>query len=326
MSPDRTGKAPATAVVFGGSGFIGGHLIKFLAAQGAKVVCADIAKPEALPDGATYQYCDITKPITLERERPFEAIFNLAAIHRTPGHETHEYYEVNVGGAHNIVEWMDAGGERLLVFTSSISIYGPSEELKTEISEPAPASDYGFSKLIAEDMFRAWRGRDDRRRLVITRPAVVFGQNERGNFTRLARALRKKRFAYPGRKDTIKCCGYVNDLVRALLFCADRAEPEILFNYCYPRRSTIEEICEAFHVVAGYERPRMVPPALMGAVMKTLKTINPQDKGNVNAARVAKLTASTNVAVDVLQQMGFEWQTDIESALRIWHNATDTFV
>ncbi len=81
---------------------------------------------------------------------------------------------------------------------------------------PEPVSDYGRSKLLAEGIHRQWLAGEAARRLVIARPAVIFGQGEGGNFTRLAKALRKGTFVYPGRKDTIKCCGYVGEIVRSM--------------------------------------------------------------------------------------------------------------
>ena len=56
------------------------------------------------------------------------------------------------------------------------------------------------------------------RQLLIVRPGVVFGKGENGNFTRLYWAIRGHKFAYPGRKDTIKACIYVKELVRFLLW------------------------------------------------------------------------------------------------------------
>ena len=47
---------------------------------------------------------------------------------------------------------------------------------------------------------------------------MVFGKGENGNFTRLYWAIRGHKFAYPGRKDTIKACIYVKELVRFLLW------------------------------------------------------------------------------------------------------------
>lgn len=313
-----------TAVVFGGAGFIGTHLVRALAAAGTSVVVADIKEPQhALPEGARFEFCDVSELITIERDRPFDAVYNLAAVHRTPGHEPHEYYVANVRGALNLVEWMEAGGEQSLTFTSSIAVYGPSEEIKSESSTPMPTSDYGRSKLMAEDIFRRWRRSDESRKLVIARPAVVFGPGEGGNFTRLAKALRRRTFVYPGRNDVIKSGGYVADLVKALMWATYLPDAYVLFNYCYPQRSTIADICSAFNEVAGYRLPPMLPSAYVGTAMKTLKTVNPSDKGSLSAARVAKLTASTNIAADELVRRGFEWDTDVRSALSAWQTASE---
>ena len=48
-----------------------------------------------------------------------------------------------------------------------------------------------------------------------------------GNFTRLFWAIRGHKFAYPGRKDTIKACIYVKELVRFLLWKTEVKSEEL---------------------------------------------------------------------------------------------------
>ena len=311
------------AIVFGGAGFIGSHLVAELLAKGTEVVIADVTQPRSPSSGVTFEFCDVREPINLDHAKPYDAVYNLAAVHRTPGHEPYEYYEANVRGALNILDWMRAGSVKELYFTSSIAVYGPSEELKSESTPPAPTSDYGRSKLLAEQIFERWQKEDPSHKLVVIRPAVVFGPGEGGNFTRLARALRRRTFVYPGRTDVIKSGGYVGDLVKAFAFAASLPDRYLLFNYCYPHRSTIEEICRAFNEVAGYPLPPMLPPSLVGTAIATLKTINPSDRGSLSAARVKKLTASTNIAADELVRRGFEWDTTVATALHLWKAAAD---
>jgi nucleoside-diphosphate-sugar epimerase len=311
---------PRQAVVFGGAGFIGTHLVRHLVSQGCKVVVADIAQPQfPLPAGVRVEHVDVRKPMSFAVDTP-DVVFNLAAVHRTPGHPAGEYYDTNIAGALNVTKWCEDMGVERLVFTSSISVYGPTEESKDENSPLTPNSSYGRSKLLAERVHSEWRLRG-RRQLVIVRPAVVFGPGEQGNFSRLADALRRRRFVYPGRDDTVKACGYVSDLIRALLFGLAQNRDMLAFNYCYPRRYTIREICQAFEEVAGYTPPRRIPGPVMIAAVRGLSLIPGGGRtGALNPERIRKVTASTNIVPSVLVDSGFTWETDLVTALRRWRD------
>lgn len=317
------GDLATRVIVFGGSGFVGSHVTSALADKGIRVTVADAVAPSTSSPKIDYVHCDLREKITIPRDRPFDHVYVLAAVHRTPGHEPFEYYQTNVTGAMNVADWCSEGGEQALTFTSSISVYGPSESPKTEQSEPAPVSDYGRSKLMAERVLLDWQSRASGRRLSILRPAVVFGPGERGNFTRLARALAKHRFAYPGRRDVVKACAYVGDLVAAMQYLQQSPDDVNVVNFCYPQQYTIEEICSAFHRVAGFPLPRSVPHMALRVGLAALGAVNPGDRGPISAARVRKLTGSTNVVPEALMKAGFEWPTDLEGGLRAWADATD---
>lgn len=309
------------AVLFGGSGFIGMHLTESLIGRGFEVVIADLIPPtNRLPSGASYERCDVRRPISLEQRGPFDAIYNLAAIHRTPGHEPYEYYETNIYGAQNVTDWAGTRGRggQYICFISSISVYGSNEEPQDESSSLSPSSDYGRSKVIAEKIHRRWQEAESGRRLIVTRPAVVFGPGEKGNFTRLANALAKRRFMYPGRKDVIKACGYVGELVHAIEFIEASEDDSVTFNFCYPQRYTTEQICEAFQEVAGYRLPWVVPKPLIASGIAALRAVDPTGRGAVAATRIGKLTTSTNVIPAELTGRGYEWRTDLTTGLRAW--------
>ena len=129
-------------LIFGGAGFIGSHLITSLLEQGyGEVISADIAEPTRPVEGTHYLNCDVREPIPLDlADGMCDDVYNLAAVHRTPGHADHEYFDTNVPGATNVCTFCRETGAKKLVFTSSIAVYGPSEEAKDESSEPAPVS------------------------------------------------------------------------------------------------------------------------------------------------------------------------------------------
>lgn len=132
-------------LIFGGSGFIGTHLIHRL-----KDACV---KPGVVEknEGVIYRRVDVRKPIALDfTPTPDDVIFNLAAVHRTPGHPDYAYFETNIRGAENVTAFAEQHGIRKILFTSSIAPYGAAEELKTEDTLPTPNTPYGISKLVAE--------------------------------------------------------------------------------------------------------------------------------------------------------------------------------
>lgn len=310
-----------SVMLFGGSGFVGAHLAEELVRRGATVHVADVVAP-SFP-GVTAHLVDVRDVIPPNLPSVTVA-YNLAAVHRTPGHADNEYYDTNVAGALNITRWCVDRGIRDLVFTSSISVYGPSEDPKDENSSLAPTSAYGRSKRLAEEIHTAWQTSDASRRLVIARPAVVFGAGENGNFTRLARALRSRRFLYPGRDDTVKACIYVKDLVDTLLFAQSLEQRSFLYNACYPHEYTIGEICQTFHEVAGYRLPRMLPASALTIALAGLSALPGRDPGRaLHPDRVRKLTASTRIVPAALNEHGYSWTHDLREAIADW--AKDDF-
>ena len=313
-----------TAYIFGGAGFIGTRLAKSLVENGGyqHVVSLDIAAPKQALAGVDYVDCDVRLPIShtdLPASSPAH-VYNLAAVHRTPGHPDADYFNTNVWGAINIARFAEDVGASRIVFTSSIAVYGPTEDPVDETVEPTPTSAYGKSKLMAEAIHRTSADRHDHCQLVVIRPAVIFGPGEGGNFTRLAKALSTGLFVYPGRRDTIKSCGYVDELIRAMTALPDKANDDLTFNFCYPERYTIEDICTAFHTVAGLGPPRGTLPGFaatcLGAAGDLLSAVGLP--APINSQRIAKLQQSTNIVPKALQQLNYRFETDLQSSLKRW--------
>lgn len=306
-------------IVFGGSGFIGSHLLRKLVAQGGhSIYSVDIREPKIRVEGVNYIRGDVRDLGNLDIPDTIDMIFNLAAVHTTPGHPTHEYYETNIRGATEITAFARRRNIANIIFTSSISVYGPSEDTKTEQTPVAPESAYGWSKWLAEGIHRSWLEEDEARRLVICRPAVIFGYKEGGNFTRLASLLKKGFFIYPGRKDTIKGCFYVEDLVDALLYANGLGERYILFNGCYPDRYTIEQIVESFRADHFPKaKTYLVPYFVLVMIAKLLRPFSALGLG-IHPERVMKLVRSTDILPGWLLEQGKAASGRLPSALERW--------
>lgn len=312
-------------VIFGGSGFIGSHLIDKLIAQGCKkIISVDIKKPKVKRESVNYILTDVRDLSSLELFDDVEKIYNFAAIHTTPGHEHHEYYETNVCGAIEVCKYAERAGIKDIVFTSSISVYGPSEEQKTEETALQPESSYGYSKMIAEKIHKEWLNKDlINKHLVIVRPAVVFGPGEGGNFTRLATLLSKGIFIYPGRKNTIKACIYVDDLLEAINFAEEQNQTLITFNGAYHHGYTLEDIIITFQS-NHFENVKtvMLPKAIVLGVAKTLRLFNAFNIG-IHPDRVMKLVKSTDVYPGWLVSQDKKFDGGVEVALNKWSSATN---
>lgn len=334
-------------IITGGSGFIGTHLTNLILAEHpeAKVWNLDIVKPgtpnpvvknykpavrEGEKLGSTYVECDVRKPIENlpSTPTPEDVIFNFAAVHRTPGHEDHEYFETNIRGAENVCAFAEKWGIKKMVFTSSIAPYGAAEELKEETTLPTPNTPYGISKLVAEKIHQTWQARGGKledgrseRQLLIVRPGVVFGKGENGNFTRLYWGIRKHTFAYPGRKDTIKACVYVKELVRFILWNMDGAnlnnEGFNLYNCTFEPAYTIEQIVTAMKKVTGLHQavPYIPNAVIMPAAVGAQVVGSPM---GICPARVKKLQISTNICGKKMKESGYQFKWTFEEALEDW--------
>ncbi|MBQ3699187.1 MAG: NAD(P)-dependent oxidoreductase [Prevotella sp.] len=329
-------------IITGGTGFIGTHLTNLILEQhpDAKVWNLDIVKPgtpnpvvknykpavrEGETLGSAYVECDVRKPIG---DLPFtptpdDVIFNFAAVHRTPGHEDIEYFETNIRGAEHVCEFAEKYGIRKMVFTSSIAPYGASEQLKEEKTLPTPNTPYGISKLVAEKIHIAWLNGEDDRQLTIVRPGVVFGKGENGNFSRLYWGIRKHTFAYPGRKDTIKACVYVKELVRFILWNVEqRKTPFDIYNCTFEPAYTIEQIVTALKKVTGLtQRVPYIPNAIIMPAATCAKMLG--SPMGICPARVKKLQISTNICGKKMANSGYNFKYTFEEAIADWYKDND---
>jgi nucleoside-diphosphate-sugar epimerase len=328
-----------TVVLFGGTGFIGTHLAQHLLRcnLAETIFLVDLNEPrdcvytELLHDGlksgkVVFISHDVRQPIPAGLlPEHVDLIFNLAAVHREPGHAAHEYFATNLAGAENVCAWATAVGCREMIFTSSISPYGPCEEKTTEASLPAPETAYGSSKLAAETIHLGWQSAEAGRRLLILRPGVVFGAGEGGNVTRLVRSVVKGYFVYLGNRKTIKAAGYVKELCLVAMFGLEtmrtRGLCTLMLNFTMDPPPTIEELVNAVRAVAGgSRRPFGIPPGLLLGLAYPLGAMQHLFgfKLPIDRVRIRKLIRSNNVWADQLKTLGYRYSYTLESALRDW--------
>lgn len=310
-------------LIFGGSGFIGTHFTNLVKEAKPEVEIYNLDIVENNHEGqSTYVYCDVRKRIEIDIPiSEDDIIFNLAAIHRTPGHPDLEYFETNIKGAENICAYACRNNVRRILFTSSIAPYGASENLKKEETLPTPNTPYGISKLVAEKTHQIWQAKkSDERSLIIVRPGVVFGKGENGNFTRLYWGIKNKRFFYPGRKDTIKAAIYVKDLVGFCLYQLESLTHGFeLYNCTFEPAFTIEQIVQCMAKVTNLKAPKLKINAGLMLFFSGVISLLGGNKLGINPARVKKLMISTNISGAKMYESSYSIKYPLETAITDWY-------
>ena len=307
-------------IIFGSNGFIGNHFVNYIEKnQLGEVIKFDIELDKRQ---------DVRKDIIIDGDfSSDDVIINLAAVHTTPGHPDNEYFETNILGAEMICKFAEEKGINNIFFTSSIAPYGASESLKTEKTLPMPNTPYGISKLVAEHIHKIWHAKDScKRRLIVVRPGVVFGKGEGGNYTRLYAALSKGRFFYPGRKDTLKACIYVKDLVEAGMELIYKQTGGVeLYNFCYPKAPAIKTIVNEICKVTGINPPNFIVNGKLLMFLASIIGSLGGKKFGIHPDRVKKLMISTNISGEKLEEQGIIFKYGITGGLKDWYeNCTKT--
>lgn len=314
-------------ILFGGSGYIGTFIVKNFVKSGRfdKIIIADIVASTVVHSICEYLYLDVRNSISLalpknlDREKSW--IFNLAAIHREPGHDQHEYYDTNISGAENINSFAEEAGIKNIFFTSSIAPYGRSLELRTESSQLYAETPYGISKGMAEKIHQIWQAKDGSRKLVIVRPSVIYGPGDPGNVLRMIKALQKGTFVLPNSSEIIKAYGYIYGLVESVSFTMEKDEPLIIYNYAENPVVPIGEMCKIIKKSLNIKKPIVKSPMVILVIIAKFIQCTGKifgKKSSIHPVRVRKAGFPTNIKPQWLIEKGFEFKYDFEKSLEHW--------
>ena len=195
MKPDTPGSRsqPQTALVTGGAGFIGSHLVDALIERNERVYVIDnlaTATTDYLNSRAEFinlDICDARLTATVEKINP-DSVYHLAAQGSVSVSAKDPPLDVriNVNGSINLLESVRnlPNRPRFIYFSTGGAIYGDLDAAALPASEAIleePLSPYGASKLAVENYLRVYEhlyGID----YGIVRPANVYGprQNPHG--------------------------------------------------------------------------------------------------------------------------------------------------
>jgi UDP-glucose 4-epimerase len=258
------------AVVTGGAGFIGSHVVASLLARGDEAHVLDnfsSGKRENVPDGATLHRGDIrTDSARVFDEVKPEACFHLAAQIdvRVSVERPDVDADVNVIGTLRVLEAARAHGTKVVFASTGGAIYGERDSPAPEDAPRLPLAPYGTSKLAAEEyiaMYNRLYGTSH----VSMRYGNVYGprQDAHGEAGVVAIFMSRLRDGETprifGDGEQTRDYVYVGDVAAATL--AGLGHDGSVFNVGTGVETSVLELYEHIQRAAGIERePEFAPP------------------------------------------------------------------
>jgi UDP-glucose 4-epimerase len=271
------------AIVTGGAGFIGSHVVEALVARGDEVVALDdlsSGKRENVPEGARLVVADLREPLgeLFDDVRP-EVCFHLGAqvdvrvsVER-PAHDA----DVNVVGTISVLEAARRHDTQIVFSSTGGAIYGECDGPAREDAMRRPLAPYGVSKLSGEEYLAAYN-RLYGTRHVSLRFGNVYGprQDPHGEagvvaifLGRLAEEERPRIFG-DGRqtRDYV----YAGDVAQATL--AGAGQDGGVFNVGTGQETSVVDLYELCKRVAGSELEAEPAPARLGELQRSVLDVS----------------------------------------------------
>jgi UDP-glucose 4-epimerase len=266
------------AIVTGGAGFIGSHVVDALLARGDEVhILDDLSKGkrENVAAGAELHVADIRDPDEVfERVRP-EAVLHLAAQAnvRTSVERPDFDADVNILGTVRILEAARRHGARVVFASSGGAGYGECDGPAPETAPMRPLAPYGVSKLAGEEYLAAYNRLYESPHVTL-RLGNVYGPRQEPHgeagvvaiFMGLLRDGGTPHIYGDGRqtRDYV----YVGDVARA--FLAALAHDGGVFNIGTGIETSVLELAAAIGTASGIDREAELAPARLGELQRSV--------------------------------------------------------
>lgn len=182
-------------IIIGGDGFVGHHLAADLHVMGERVLIADVQRSaHKVYEKVPFHLLDITDPASVAALpiEPDDVVHNMAARMLSPilpqAQRRDFFWPVNTDGVEHLLRAMEQRGcSRLVHFTTDM-VYGYSKTVpQTEDHPTVPLGPYGESKLVTEEMCRAYRAKG--MQISVFRPRLIIGPGRLGILVKLFKLI-----------------------------------------------------------------------------------------------------------------------------------------
>ncbi|MEM3728455.1 MAG: NAD-dependent epimerase/dehydratase family protein [Candidatus Bathyarchaeia archaeon] len=247
--------------ITGGAGFIGSHLVDKLCEMGLKVVVFDnlssgtIENVKEWLNAPNFKFIhgDLLSPKEIVRSiEGCDIIFHFAANPevRVGSEDPKIHYEQNVLATFNLLEAIrKVGRVKILVFTSSSTVYGDAELIPTpeDYAPLKPISTYGASKLAAEALISAYANTCGFKAIIYRLANIVGLRSQHGVIYDFIKKLRENpnRLEILGDGTQTKSYLYVEDCIDAILTGLNAGNERVnIFNVGSEDQIIVKEIAD----------------------------------------------------------------------------------
>ena len=225
-------------LVTGATGFVGRAIIEELISRknnNWKIYSFGNRQNTDIQELPNFSRVDITDSDSFLNEKhikKLDVIIHSAGLaHQFQKAKNGEFLRVNVEGTRNILDFAAKKSITHFILISSVSVYGYQNKSaadgnlkKIDETEPClPKGEYAISKLKAEEIAIKFCLENDIA-LTILRLATVIGEEDRGNVSRLIKAIEQKRFLMIGKGENYKTLIYKKDAARACRVLLEKRE------------------------------------------------------------------------------------------------------
>jgi nucleoside-diphosphate-sugar epimerase len=265
--------------VTGGTGFIGGEVVRQLRARGDQVACL-VRSPEkgrALAElGCDVIAGDLADVEAMEEGMlGCEAVIHAAAIYEVgiPPSQRQTMREANVGGTERVLNAALEAAIPNVVYVSTVGIFGNTHGKVVDESYEPPGKD--FTSCYEETK---WEAHQVAKRLIsdglpctIVQPGGVYGPGDTSSIGKLLDQFIAGRMPLLPFPDLGICLSHVEDVAGGVLLALDKGEPGETYVISGPE-STVREAIQTVADLTGRKAPKHAIPV---PLMKAMTPIGP---------------------------------------------------
>lgn len=216
-----------------------------------------------------YQIATIDVRNTSWKEQEFsgyDVVFHIAGIvHVKENKENRDlYYKVNRDLAYEVAKKAKAEKVKQFIFLSSMSVYGVEKGVIGKSTPLKPKSNYGKSKLQAEELILSLR--DDSFKVAILRPPLIYGKGCKGNYPRLSK-LAVKIPIFPD-VDNIRSMIYIDNLLAYITLLIDGGSGGLYF----PQNDEYVNTSNMVKLIAKVHGKKLIMTKVFNPLLRLLKT------------------------------------------------------